>query len=93
VAVETGLDPVRVDQVLASDEYADAVAVDIAKARAYGAGGVPFYVVDERYGLSGAQPTEVFAQLLDRAWADTHPALEVVGGPDADACGPDGCPI
>ncbi|MBJ7357499.1 DsbA family oxidoreductase [Nocardioides sp.] len=93
VAVETGLDPVRVDQVLSSDEYADAVAVDIAKARAYGAGGVPFYVVDERYGLSGAQPTEVFAQVLDRAWADQHPVLEVVGGAGADACGPDGCAI
>jgi predicted DsbA family dithiol-disulfide isomerase len=93
VAVETGLDPARVDEVLASGEYADAVAVDIAKARAYGAGGVPFYVVDERYGLSGAQPTEVFAQVLDRAWADSHPVLEVVGGPEAAACGPDGCAI
>jgi predicted DsbA family dithiol-disulfide isomerase len=93
VAVETGLDPARVDEVLASEEYADAVAVDIAQARAYGAGGVPFYVVDQKYALSGAQPTEVFAQLLERAWAEKHPALEVVGGPDADACGPDGCAI
>lgn len=93
VAVETGLDPARVDEVLASDEYADAVAVDIAQARAYGAGGVPFYVVDQKYALSGAQPTEVFAGLLERAWAEKHPALEVVGGPDADACGPDGCAI
>ncbi|GAB3252346.1 DsbA family oxidoreductase [Nocardioides dilutus] len=72
VAVETGLDPVRVDQVLSSDEYAEAVAADIAQARAYGAGGVPFYVVDRKYGLAGAQPTEVFAQVLERAWADAH---------------------
>jgi predicted DsbA family dithiol-disulfide isomerase len=93
VAVDTGLDPARVDQVLSSDEYADAVAVDIAKARAYGAGGVPFYVVDEKFGLSGAQPTEVFAQVLDRAWAEEHPVLEAVGGGDAEACGPDGCAI
>jgi predicted DsbA family dithiol-disulfide isomerase len=93
VAVDTGLDPARVDQVLSSDEYADAVAVDIAKARAYGAGGVPFYVVDEKFGLSGAQPTEVFAQVLDRAWAEKHPVLEAVGGGDAEACGPDGCAI
>jgi len=93
VAVETGLDPVRVDQVLSSGEYADAVEADVAQARAYGAGGVPFYVVDEKYGLSGAQPVEVFAQLLERAWADQHPVLEVVGGAGAEACGPDGCPI
>jgi predicted DsbA family dithiol-disulfide isomerase len=89
--VDVGLDPARVDEVLASDAYLDAVHEDIAQARAYGATGVPFFVVDERYAVSGAQPTEVFSQLLDRAWADRRPALEVVGG--ADACGPDGCAI
>jgi len=93
IAVDAGLDPARVDEVLAGDDYADAVRADIAQARAYGANGVPFFVVDQRYGVSGAQPTEVFRQLLDRAWSDTHPAVELVGGPAADACGPDGCPI
>jgi predicted DsbA family dithiol-disulfide isomerase len=93
VAVDAGLDPARVDEVLAGDAYADAVHADIAQARAYGANGVPFFVVDERYAVSGAQPTEVFRQLLDRAWADSHPVVELVGGPAADACGPDGCPV
>jgi len=93
VAVATGLDPVRVAEVLEGDEYADAVAADIAQARAYGAGGVPFFVVDQTYGVSGAQPTEVFSQLLDRAWADSHPVLQLVGAPEAEACGPDGCAI
>ena len=93
VAVASGLDAARVDEVLASDEYADAVRADIAQARAYGARGVPFYVVDRTYAVSGAQPTEVFAQLLERAWAESHPPLEVVGGATADACGPDGCAI
>lgn len=93
VVVDAGLDQARVDEVLGSDEYADAVDADIAQARAYGAGGVPFFVVDQKYGVSGAQPTEVFAQLLDRAWADSHPSIELVGGSDADACGPDGCAI
>ena len=60
---------------------------DIAPGPAYGATGVPFFVVDRRYGVSGAQPAETFSQVLDRAWADSHPALEMVGG-DADACGP-----
>ena len=93
VAVDAGLDQARVDEVLASEEYLDAVLDDIAQARAYGASGVPFFVVDEKYGVSGAQPTEVFSQLLERAWADSHPAIELVGGPAADACGPDGCAI
>jgi predicted DsbA family dithiol-disulfide isomerase len=90
-AADAGLDPARVDTVLAGDEYADAVRADIEQARAFGATGVPFYVVDRAYGISGAQPTEVFSQVLDRAWADSHPALDVVGG--ADACGRDGCAI
>jgi predicted DsbA family dithiol-disulfide isomerase len=93
VAVGAGLEPARVDEVLESDAFTDAVHADIARARAYGATGVPFFVVDERYAVSGAQPTEVFRQLLDRAWADSHPSIELVGGAGAEACGPDGCPI
>jgi predicted DsbA family dithiol-disulfide isomerase len=93
VAVEAGLDAVRVDEVLDSDEYAEAVEADIARARAYGAGGVPFFVVDATYGVSGAQPAEVFAQLLERAWADRQPAIQLVGASDAGACGPDGCAV
>ncbi|MEI5672480.1 MULTISPECIES: DsbA family oxidoreductase [unclassified Nocardioides] len=92
VAVVTGLDAARVSEVLVSDEYADAVAADIAQARAYGATGVPFFVVDKKYGVSGAQPAAVFAQVLDTAWTEAHPVLQSVGG-DADACGPDGCAI
>jgi predicted DsbA family dithiol-disulfide isomerase len=90
-AADVGLDPARVEEVLAGHEYADAVLVDIDQARAFGATGVPFYVVDRKYGISGAQPTEVFAQVLERAWDESHPRLDVVGG--ADACGPDGCAI
>lgn len=89
VATSVGLDDVRVKEVLTTDEYAHAVEADVRQARAYGATGVPFYVVDERYGVSGAQPAEVFSQVLERAWAESRPALDVIGG--AEACGPDGC--
>jgi predicted DsbA family dithiol-disulfide isomerase len=91
-ALAAGLDAVRVDAVLAGQEYADAVAADIAQARAYGATGVPFFVVEGTYGISGAQPTEVFSQVLEQVWTETHPVLQTVGG-DAEACGPDGCAI
>jgi predicted DsbA family dithiol-disulfide isomerase len=90
-AVEAGLDEVVVKGVLTSDEHADEVEADIRQAVAYGATGVPFFVVDQKFGISGAQSVETFAQVLDRAWTDSHPTLEVVGG--ADACGPDGCAI
>ena len=91
-AAEVGLSADRVAEVLASDEYADEVAADAARAPANGATGVPFFVVDRKYGVSGAQPAELFAQLLERAWADSQPLVQVVGGDDA-ACGPDGCPV
>jgi predicted DsbA family dithiol-disulfide isomerase len=93
-AVEAGLDAARVDEVLASDEYADAVERDIREATSLGATGVPFFVIDRKYGVSGAQPAEAFVQVLERAWSEAHPVLEHVGaGSDAEACGPDGCPV
>ena len=91
IATGVGLDEARVREVLGSREYADEVEADIAQARAYGATGVPFYVVDEKYGISGAQPVEVFAQVLDKAWGDSH--LTLVGGTADGECGPDGCAI
>ncbi|MGZ6754716.1 MAG: DsbA family oxidoreductase [Nocardioides sp.] len=93
-AASVGLDAERVSAVLASEEYADAVRADIDQARAYGATGVPFHVVDGRYGVSGAQPAEVFAQVLDRAWAEAHPPLDLVATPGGgEVCGPDGCEV
>jgi predicted DsbA family dithiol-disulfide isomerase len=91
IAGGVGLDEIRVKEVLAGSEYADAVEADIRQAAAYGATGVPFFVVDQKYGVSGAQPVEVFSQVLERAWAASRPQLDLVGG--ADACGPDGCPV
>jgi predicted DsbA family dithiol-disulfide isomerase len=91
VTVSAGVDPERVDEVLASEEYLAEVYADIEQAQAYGASGVPFFVIDKKYGVSGAQPADTFRQVLHRAWSDAHPALEVVGA--GDACGPDGCPV
>jgi predicted DsbA family dithiol-disulfide isomerase len=70
LATEAGLDASRVGEVLAGDEFDDEVRQDVAQARAYGANGVPFVVVDGRYGVSGAQPAELFGQALRRAWDD-----------------------
>jgi predicted DsbA family dithiol-disulfide isomerase len=49
------------------DEYAKAVDSDIAEARMLGASGVPFFVIDRKYGISGAQPVETFLQALRTA--------------------------
>ncbi|MBO9520090.1 MAG: DsbA family oxidoreductase [Nocardioidaceae bacterium] len=95
LAVEAGLDAASVEQVLSSDTYAAEVEADIREAASLGANGVPFYVVDRKYGISGAQPAEVFTQVLERAWNESHPKLDLVAtnSDGADACGPDGCAI
>jgi predicted DsbA family dithiol-disulfide isomerase len=90
-ATTVGLDTLRVDEVLAGVEYAADVQADIDRAQGYGASGVPFFVIDGRYGVSGAQPADVFRQVLDRAWAEREPSLQLVGG--EDVCGPDGCDV
>ncbi|HET6154625.1 MAG TPA: DsbA family oxidoreductase [Marmoricola sp.] len=92
IAVEAGLDGDRVAEVLASREFEKDVEADIDEAVGLGAGGVPFYVIDRKYGVSGAQPAESFTQVLEKAWSAAHPVLDVVGS-DAEACGPDSCAI
>ncbi len=72
IAVGVGLPADRVAAVLGSDEYGAAVEADRRQAAAFGATGVPFFVFDRKYGVSGAQPAEVFAQALRQAWSDSH---------------------
>jgi predicted DsbA family dithiol-disulfide isomerase len=90
VAVEVGLPEADVRAVLASDRYADAVRADIAQARAYGVTGVPFFVIDGRYGIPGAQPAETILQVLQKVWSETNP-LTVVG--DGQTCEGDSCAV
>ena len=73
LAVEVGLDGDEVRAMLASDRFAAEVAEDAQTAARLGANGVPFFVIDMRYGVSGAQPTELFTQALTEAW-QTAPA-------------------
>ena len=87
-ATEVGIDEVAAKDVLAGDAYADAVERDIREAAALGATGVPFFVVDRKYGVSGAQPVEVFTQVLDRAWQEAHPATTPAARTAARSRGP-----
>ena len=63
-----GLDAAEVTAALDSGEYADAVRADEQQAGALGISGVPFYVLDTRFGVSGAQPAATFTAVLDKAW-------------------------
>ena len=70
LAIEAGLSAAEVDDVLAGDRYAESVRADEAAARALGATAVPFFVIDETYGIAGAQPPEIFTNVLERAWSE-----------------------
>ncbi|MDQ7910607.1 DsbA family oxidoreductase [Phytohabitans sp. ZYX-F-186] len=67
IGTGAGLPADEVRKVLDSDAYADEVRDDIRQARALGANGVPFFVFDRTYGISGAQPIEVFLATLEKA--------------------------
>ena len=99
LVASVGLDAERARRVIASREFADDVEADIRQAAAFGATGVPFFVVDQKYGISGAQPVEFFTEVIQRAWNEAHPAVSLVtpdgatGTEASTACGPDGCAI
>ncbi len=69
-AAEVGLDRDDALRSLRDDEYLADVRADQALAQEYGIGGVPFYVIDGRYGVSGAQEAATFAQVLERVWSE-----------------------
>ena len=66
---EVGIPADEIRDVLAGDVFAGEVQADIYEARALGIGGVPFFVIDRRFGISGAQPAELFLEALTQARA------------------------
>ena len=68
LAAEAGLDAQNARAALEEGRYREAVEADARQASAFGATGVPFFVIDRRFGVSGAQPAEVFTEALVRAW-------------------------
>ena len=87
VASRIGLNPVEVDDLLDSDEYADFVKYDEEVAREQlKVTGVPFFVFEQRIALAGAQPKEVFMQVIEKA--QTLPEQ-----PPAPVCADDSCDV
>jgi len=69
LAAEVGLDADAAREMLASTAYVEQIIEDQVLARTFGANGVPFFVIDRAFGVSGAQPIEVFLSALDQAAA------------------------
>lgn len=83
IAAECGLDGREVDDILTGDSYAEDVRADELTAARLGIHAVPYFVIGNKYGLSGAQPVEILKQAITDALTD-----ENFGGM---ACGVDGC--
>jgi len=86
-AVASGLDEGEARAALERGRNADEVRADERAAEEIGITGVPFFVFDGRYAVSGAQSSDVLLDVLQRAWSERAP-VQVLAG---DACGPDGC--
>lgn len=95
IVTGAGVGASAVDRVLGSTEYSDEVWADIEQAQSFGATGVPFFVVADKFGISGAQPAQTITSALERAWAESRPGVEMISASTtgADACGPDGCAV
>ncbi len=92
LAAEAGLDAEEVRGVLASDQYARDVREEEAAAQRIGISGVPFFVIDGKLGISGAQPADVILRALDEAWAKVEKENRGTDqGAEGAVCGPDGC--
>jgi len=91
IGVAAGLNENDVKHVLSTNAFADAVERDVLESEQLGVTGVPFFVLDRKYAVSGAQDSALFLQALNRAhgeWKQANSKLETVAS--GDACGIDG---
>jgi predicted DsbA family dithiol-disulfide isomerase len=91
LAAELGLDADAARQALLAGTYANEVRRDEYEAQQIGVQGVPFFVFEDKYAVSGAQPSEVFAEVLTTVWAEAHPKTQPTVLASGPACGPEGC--
>ncbi|AGH94545.1 DsbA family oxidoreductase [Pseudobdellovibrio exovorus] len=89
-----GLSDQDVEAALSENTYAQAVNSDIQEARALQISGVPFFIFDRKYAVSGAQPPEIFVQVLQQSlaeWSQAQSAgIQDLSTEDAATCKPDG---
>lgn len=87
IAEELGLDTDQAQYVLNSDSFDYEVKQDILEARNIGVSGVPFFVLNDKYALSGAQPIDLFMEALTQTYNETNANSSTEG----NSCTIDGC--
>ena len=93
LGLEIGLNAESIDEVLHSNAYANEVQEDVIEAQSVGVQGVPFFVFDNKYEVSGAQHVETFVETLKKVWEEGKfdSKVTVLNTTDGDSCGIDGC--
>ncbi|WP_077324299.1 DsbA family oxidoreductase [Virgibacillus siamensis] len=95
LAGESGLDTAKVEEMLKLDDFALHVRADEEQARQIGVQGVPFFVFNEKYAVSGAQPPEVFSEVLEKVWQEENekPVLQTLNPKKSKTtyCTDEGC--
>ncbi|MEL1240569.1 DsbA family oxidoreductase [Flavobacterium flavipallidum] len=90
---QAGLDSESITLALNSNAFTDEVQQDILSAQQIGIQGVPFFVFDNKYAVSGAQHTETFVKTLEKVWEEGQfePKITILNTESANSCGIDGC--
>lgn len=94
IAKQVGLDDVAYQKVVVDGSLDHEVKMDINEARQIGVQGVPFFVYDRKYAVSGAQPVELFIHTLEKAyseWQSKADPIQIQNTSDGPTCGSDGC--
>ena len=91
IAEEIGMDKIEASTVLKGNEFSNEVHQDVEQAQQIGVRGVPFFVLNQKYAISGAQESETFLQALNKAYDEIKPVD--LSSEGAAICGPDGCEI
>lgn len=91
LAVEVGLNKEEVEKMLASDQMTKEVREDETTAKQYGISSVPFFLINKKYAITGAQPTQVFVQALEKIISEDE--VIVLNNQDGAICDDDGCEI
>lgn len=91
LVAELGLDSNMAANVLNSSQFSDEVKAQMTESKQIGVQGVPFFVVNRKYGISGAQSEDYFYGALEQIWNEQHNANVFGDDDDSAACTDEGC--
>lgn len=93
LAKEVGLDETIAKNVLDTNQFEEEVKNQQSEARQIGVQGVPFFVVNRKYGISGAQQEEYFFGAIEQIWAEDHPIASLDDQDEGHVCTDESCSI